>query len=285
MTESTSRKSQRIQTLHKRVEEIIRQERTNHSRPEALRKILSVIDLTSLSGQETRDDIRALCNMAKGSLALHSDIPSAAAICIFPEHVSLAKEELGDTDVLVATVAGGFPGGDTPTALKVKEVQDAVASGADEIDMVMNYNRLLAGDLGAVHDDIAQVKSACRDLDLKVILETGRLGTPDKVRQAAEIAIEAGADFIKTSTGKTEPAATEEAALVMLQVIRDYYRTTGIFIGFKPAGGIREPMQAFRYLSLVYHVLGGQWLTPSLFRIGASQLYSRAADELKAIRT
>jgi deoxyribose-phosphate aldolase len=272
-------------SLHKKVEEILRHELHNHSRPEALRKILSVIDLTSLSGTETRDDIHALCNLAKGVSDTQSIIPSAAAVCIYPEHIRQAREELGDTDVLVATVAGGFPGGDTPTAVKVKEVQDAVAEGADEIDMVINYKRLLAGDHRAVHDDIVQVKSACRDLDLKVILETGQLGSPDHIRRAAEIAIEAGADFIKTSTGKTEPAASGEAALVMLNVIKEYYRSTGIFIGFKPAGGIREPMQAFTYLSLVYNVLGAQWLNPSLFRIGASQLYTKVSEQLLAIRT
>ncbi|HRZ78113.1 MAG TPA: deoxyribose-phosphate aldolase, partial [Bacteroidales bacterium] len=232
---------------------------------------------------ETRDDISALCRLARGWESPQGPVPSVAAVCIYPEHVRQAKDELSDTEILVATVAGGFPGGETPTRIKVEEVQEAVAYGADEIDMVMNYSLFLKGDFRAVHDDIVQVKSACRDLDLKVILETGKLGDPASIRHAAEIAIEAGADFIKTSTGKTDPAATEEAALVMLQVIKEYYHDTGIFIGFKPAGGIREPRFAFHYLSLVYHVLGGQWLKPSLFRIGASQLLGSTRDELLSL--
>jgi deoxyribose-phosphate aldolase len=267
--------------LSKRVAKIIKAEIANHSRIEALRKILSVIDLTSLKGDEKEDDILALCTLARSFANEEKGIPPVAAICIYPPHIPQAADLLSDTDILLATVAGGFPDGNTPTALKVEEVREAVKYGADEIDMVMNYALFLEGKYEAVSDDIATVKSVCRDIDLKVILETGKLGSPDNIRKASEIAIEAGADFLKTSTGKTEPAATLEALLVMSEVVKEYYDQTGIIIGLKPAGGIREPLQAFHYLSIVYHILGGQWLSPDFFRIGASQLAVKVFEELQ----
>lgn len=267
--------------LSKRVDKIIKAELANHSRIEALRKILSVIDLTSLKGDEKEEDIVALCKLARSFPDEEQSIPGVAAICIYPGFIPQAADLLSDTDVLLATVAGGFPGGDTPTALKVEEVRAAQKLGAEEIDMVMNYSLFLEGKYEAVADDIAAVKSVCRDIDLKVILETGKLGSFDNIRKASEIAIEAGADFLKTSTGKTEPAATLEALLVMSEVVKEYYEQTGIIIGLKPAGGIREPIQAFQYLSIVYHILGGQWLSPEFFRIGASQLAVRVYEELQ----
>lgn len=265
-----------------RIDNIIRSELANHSRPEALKKILSVIDLTSLRGDEKAEDIHKLCQLARSFEDEDHGIPSVAAICIYPEFIEKAREEISDADINIATVAGGFPNGDTPTKKKIEEVVEALKFGADEIDMVMNYPLFLQGKYEAVHDDIAMVKSVCRDIDLKVILETGKLGSPDNIRKASEVAIEAGADFIKTSTGKVEPAATEEAVLIMADVILEYYQNTGIIIGLKPAGGIREPLQAFRFLSIVYHVLGAQWLDPESFRIGASQLAEKILTEIKS---
>lgn len=268
--------------LQKRVEEIIKTELANHSRPEALKKILSVIDLTSLSGEEKPEDIEKLCRLARSFENEEQGISNVAAICIYPQFVEQARNELSDTDIIIATVAGGFPGGDTPTKAKIDEVVQALEFGADEIDMVMNYNLFLQGKYEAVNDDIANVKSVCRDIDLKVILETGKLGSPENIRKASDIAIEAGADFIKTSTGKIQPAATEEAVLIMAEAVRDYYEKTGIIIGIKAAGGIRESMQAFHYLGIVYNILGAQWLSPAYFRIGASQLAETVMQEIEA---
>ena len=201
-----------------------------------------------------------------------ADLPTVAAVCVYPNFVGLAKKCLGDSKIKVASVATAFPSGNSTLEAKLQDVKYAVEAGADEIDMVISRGRFHQGDHQYVFDEIAAVKEACRTARLKVILETGELGTFDKVRQASDIAIAAGADFIKTSTGKIKPAATLPVTLVMLQAIRDYFLKTGQHVGMKPAGGISNAKLALHYLIMVKEVLGDDWLTNHLFRFGASSL-------------
>jgi deoxyribose-phosphate aldolase len=199
-------------------------------------------------------------------------VPSCAAVCVYPNFVRVAKKFLGDSGVKVASVATAFPTGLMPLKLKLEEVRSASRDGADEIDMVINRGVFLSGDHARIFDEIAATKEACGTAHLKVILETGELQTYDNVRIASEIAMRAGADFIKTSTGKVSPATTMPVTLVMLEAIRDFFYETGIRIGMKPAGGIRTAKQALAYLVMVKETLGDDWLTPDLFRFGASTL-------------
>src|SRR6266852_5962215 len=238
----------------------------------ALDLAIRCIDLTTLEGSDTPGKVAALC--AKGIRPKPGDpsIPSVAAICIYPARVADAKLHLRGSSVRVASVATAFPSGQSFTSVKVAEVKDAVAAGADEVDMVIDRGAFLSGDHEKVYEEIVAVKDACGAAHLKVILETGELVTYDNVRIASQIAMEAGGDFIKTSTGKVAPAATMPVTLVMLEAIRDYFYATGIRIGMKPAGGIRNSKQALHYLVMVRETLGDDWLTPELFRFGASTL-------------
>jgi len=238
----------------------------------AIDTAISMIDLTTLEGQDTPGKVRALC--AKGIRPDPTDLscPKVAAICVYPDLVATAKEQLGDSGVKVASVATNFPSGRAALPVKLADVRAAVASGADEIDMVIDRGAFLSGRYLQVYDEIAQVKAACGDAHLKVILETGELATYDNVRRASWLAMLAGGDFIKTSTGKVSPAATLPVTLVMLAAVRDFRDTTGRQIGVKPAGGIRTTKDAMRYLVLVNETAGDDWLTPDWFRIGASGL-------------
>jgi deoxyribose-phosphate aldolase len=213
------------------------------------------------------------------------DTPSCAAVCVYPKLVPVAKAALAGSRVLVASVATAFPSGLSPLDVKLADVRRAVELGADEIDMVIDRGAMLAGEHGAVFDEIAAVKEACGAAHLKVILETGELGSYDRVRKASQIAMLAGADFIKTSTGKIVPAATPPVTLVMLEAIRDFYYATGRRIGMKPAGGIRTAKQALHYLVMVKETLGDAWLTPDLFRFGASTLLNDVLMQLEKERT
>jgi deoxyribose-phosphate aldolase len=199
-------------------------------------------------------------------------VPKVAAVCVYPTLVRLAKKELGDSGIHVAAVATGFPSGQYPLNVKLDDTRYAVGEGADEIDMVISRGHFLSGDYAYVFDEIAQVKEACGPAHLKVILETGELSTYDNVRKASDLAMHAGADFIKTSTGKVVPAATLPVTMVMLEAIRDFYRATGKKIGMKPAGGIATAKVALQYLVVLRETLGEDWLNPNLFRIGASRL-------------
>ncbi|MDG2185491.1 MAG: deoxyribose-phosphate aldolase [Mariniblastus sp.] len=239
---------------------------------QGLKMVLSMIDLTTLEGMDTPGKVRQLCTKA---LHLHdevADLPPVAAVCVYPNFVALAKQELAGTEVKVASVATAFPSGHSSLELKLAEVQYALESGADEIDMVISRGRFHSGDFNYVFDEISAVKEACGSTRLKVILETGELGTFDKVRHASDLAMEAGADFIKTSTGKIKPAATMPVTLVMLQAIRDYHRRTGRQVGMKPAGGISKSKLALHYLVMVQETLGTAWLDNHWFRFGASSL-------------
>src|SRR6185437_16246839 len=235
--------------------------------------------------KDTPGKVRSLC--AKALLPLDRDpsIGPCAAICVYPNHVKTAKRALAGSTVKVASVATAFPSGQSPLAIKLEDVRRAVEFGADEIDMVIDRGAMLAGDYAKVFDEIAATKEACGAAHLKVILETGELGSYDVVRRASEIGIAAGGDFIKTSTGKIQPAATPAVTLVMLETIRDHYYATGRKIGMKPAGGVRTAKQALHYLVIVKETLGDAWLTPDLFRFGASALLNDVLMQLEKERT
>ncbi len=238
-----------------------------------LKMAAAMMDLTTLEGKDTPGKVAYLCRKALQPAEAKYNVPSCAAVCVYPNMVRYARRFLGDNSpVKVASVATGFPSGQYPLRTKLEETRRAVDDGSDEIDMVIDRNAFLTGDHAKVADEIAAVKEACGPAHLKVILETGELITYDNVRVASRIAMDAGADFIKTSTGKVQPAATMPVTLVMLEAIRDYFFETGIRIGMKPAGGIRTAKQSLAYLVMVKETLGDDWLTPDLFRIGASTL-------------
>ena len=239
---------------------------------QGLKLAVSMMDLTTLEGKDTPGKIAFLCRKAMHPADPRYQVPSCAAVCVYPNLVRVARKFLGDSKVKVASVATAFPSGLMPIKLKLEEVRTAVRNGADEIDMVIDRGVFLAGDHNRVFDEISATKEACGPAHLKVILETGELQTYDNVRIASEIAMRAGADFIKTSTGKVSPAATMPVTLVMLEAIRDFFYETGIRIGMKPAGGIRTAKQALAYLVMLKETLGDDWLTPDLFRFGASTL-------------
>jgi len=238
-----------------------------------LKMVSSMMDLTTLEGKDTPGKVAYLCRKALRPAEPKYGVPPCAAVCVYPNMVRYARRFLGnDSPVHVASVATGFPSGQYPLRTRLEETRRAVSDGADEIDMVIDRHALIVGDHAKVFDEIVAVKGACGPAHLKVILETGELVTYDNVRVASHIAMEAGADFIKTSTGKVQPAATMPVTLVMLEAIRDYFFETGIRIGMKPAGGIRTSKQALAYLVMVKETLGDDWLTPDLFRFGASTL-------------
>jgi len=250
------------------------------SKDALLRMALSMVDLTTLEGRDTPQRVRALCHKAKRPLQERPDLPSVAAVCVYPAMVPHARAALDGSDVKLAAVATGFPSGQIPLPHKLAEVRSTVAAGADEIDMVIDRGAFLAGDDAKVFDEIAATKDACGDARLKVILETGELGTLDHVACASRLAIGAGADFIKTSTGKISPAATLDVTLVMLEAIREHYLATGVQIGMKPAGGIRDSKLALHYLVLVAETLGADWMNNHWFRFGASSLVNDLLRQL-----
>jgi deoxyribose-phosphate aldolase len=251
----------------------------------ALELAIRCCDLTTLEGQDTPGKVAALCSKAIRPDPGDPSVPSTAAICVYPNLVPTARERLEGSGVKVAAVATGFPSGQYPTKLKVADVRSAVELGAQEIDMVIDRGAFLSGRYAKVYDEIVQVKEACGDVHLKVILETGELGTYDNVRRATLLAIAGGADFVKTSTGKVNPAATLPVALCMLEAVRDVYEETGRRIGFKAAGGIRQAKQAVQHLVLVHETLGPDWLTPDLYRLGASSLLNDILMQLRKEKT
>jgi deoxyribose-phosphate aldolase len=242
------------------------------AKAQAIDLAISMVDLTTLEGADTPGKVRALC--AKGAHPDPSDpdVPKVAAICVYSDLVGVAVHALKGTGVGVASVATAFPSGRAPLEAKLADTRRAVADGADEIDMVIDRGAFLAGDYRKVYDEIVAVKEACDQAHLKVILETGELATYDNVRRASWLAMYAGADFIKTSTGKVAPAATLPVTLIMLEAVRDFRARTGRQVGVKPAGGIRTTKDAIKYLVLVNETAGPDWLTPEWFRLGASSL-------------
>ena len=249
-----------------------------------LKLAVSMMDLTTLEGKDSPGKVQQMCQKARWPHE-SPDIPSCGAVCVYPKLVPVAKKALEGSTVKVASVATAFPSGLSPLEVKLADVRWAVELGADEIDMVIDRGAMLSGEHHAVFDEIAAVKEACGRAHLKVILETGELGSYDVVRKASQIAMLAGADFIKTSTGKIQPAATPPVTLVMLEAIRDFYYATGRRIGMKPAGGIRTAKQALHYLVMVKETLGDAWLTNDLFRFGASTLLNDVLMQLEKERT
>src|SRR5438105_2356775 len=251
----------------------------------ALDLAVRMIDLTTLEGSDTPGKVAALASKGIRPDPADLAVPSVAAICVYPNLVPTAVERTRGSSVKVASVATAFPSGQAPTHVKVAEVRDVVEMGADEVDMVIDRGAFLSGRYAKVYDEIVQVREACGDAHLKVILETGELGTYDNVRRAALLAIAAGADFVKTSTGKIAPAATLPVALCMLEAVRDVYAETGRRVGFKAAGGIRQAKQAVQHLVLVHETLGPEWLTPELYRLGASSLLNDILMQLRKEKT
>lgn len=255
------------------------------SKTDGLKLALSMIDLTTLEGKDTPGKVRQLCYKA---LHLHDsmqDLPTVAAVCVYPTYVALAKKELEGSGIQVASVATAFPSGQSSLETKLLDTRFAVDQGADEIDMVISRGEFLSGHYAYVFDEIAAVKEACGNAHLKVILETGELDTLDNVRKASELAMHAGADFIKTSTGKIQPAATLPVTYVMLDAIKDYYLKTGKQIGMKPAGGISTSKLALQYLVMLNEMLGEQWMNKAYFRFGASSLANDILMQLAKAET
>ena len=244
----------------------------NESKRQGLLMALNMIDLTTLEGKDTPGKVRQMCYKAAHLHDQLPGLPTVAAVCVYPSMVRLAKNELKDSGIKVASVSTAFPSGQAPSEVKIIDTRFAVEEGADEIDMVISRGKFLAGDYNFVFDEIAAIKEVCGKARLKVILETGELATLDNVRKASDLAIHAGADFIKTSTGKIQPAATMQVTYTMLMAIRDHYDKTGKMVGMKPAGGISTSKLALHNLVMVKEVLGDAWLTNEWFRFGASSL-------------
>src|SRR5215831_10570032 len=267
--------------LEERAATLAKRSIKRESKVQALELAVRMMDLTTLEGQDTPGKVAAICSKALRPDPVDLSIPPVAAVCVYPNLVATAKERLRGSGVKVASVATMFPSGQSPTELKVAEARAVVELGADEVDMVIDRGAFLSGRYAKVYDEIVRVKEACGSAHLKVILETGELGTYDNVRRASLLAMAAGGDFVKTSTGKVSPAATLPVALVMLEAIRDVYEETGRRVGFKPAGGIRNAKQAVQHLVLVHETLGVEWLTPDLYRFGASSLLNDILMQLR----
>ena len=282
---------QKMQSFHKytashsdlknRVQEIIEQEKDSINRQHVLKEILGLIDLTTLNGDDTDEKVEKLCDHALSFYQEKKGIPNVAAVCVYPVFAAIVHQKLKNTKIKTACVAGAFPSGQSPLEVRIAEVEYAVEQGANEIDMVISRGKLIGGDEDFVWDEVSQIKEACGEAHLKVILETGELKTVELIRKASELSILGGGNFLKTSTGKIQPAATPEAFLIMLDTIKEFYDKTGEMIGIKAAGGISEPEDALLYYLLVKGVLGSQWLTAEYCRIGASRLADILMDEIE----
>lgn len=257
------------ESIHRRIEQIFSLEIPADRKNELYIRMLGWLDMTTLEGSDTENRVISLCEKSRFSLS-NDQFPDAAAVCVYPSLVRIARKSLQGTAIRVASVAGGFPSGQTGLKVKLEEVKWAISEGADEIDTVISRGKLIQGNDSEVFDEIAAIREVCGDIHLKVILETGELPSIGLIRQASALAIEAGAGFIKTSTGKIDTGATPEAMVIMLDTIREYLEKTGKSIGIKPAGGIRTPAQALGHFMLVDNILGSDWLDPSFFRMGAS---------------
>ncbi len=271
--------------IEERADRITKRSIKKETKVNGLKLALNMIDLTTLEGKDTDGKVKQMCYKARHLLDTYPGLPTVAAVCVYPSMVKTAKGAVGDSGIKVASVATGFPSGQTTLDIKLNDTKFAVEQGADEVDMVISRGRFLAGDYNYVFEEIAAVKEACGNARLKVILETGELVTFDKVRRASDIAMYAGADFIKTSTGKISPAATLPVTLVMLQAIRDFYYKTGKMIGMKPAGGISKSKLALHYLVMLNEILGEAWMNNQWFRFGASSLANDVLMQLMKERT
>ena len=257
----------------------------NEAKLNGLKLVLNMIDLTTLEGKDTEGKVKQMCYKAMHLHDAYAGLPTVAAVCVYPSMVKTAKKAVEGSGIKVASVATAFPGGQSVREVKLRDTKYAVSQGADEIDMVISRGKFHEGEYNFVFDEIAAVKEACGDARLKVILETGELGTFDKVRRASDIAMYAGADFIKTSTGKIQPAATMPVTLVMLEAIRDFYYDTGKMIGMKPAGGISKSKLALHYLVMLKETLGDAWMNNEWFRFGASSLANDVLMQIVKLET
>lgn len=269
-------------TVERRVAPLRGRDLDGEARAKALRLLASLLDLTTLEATDTDAKVEALCRRALLPDPARPEIGPVAAVCVYPSLVSGAKAALEGSGVKLASVAGAFPSGLSPLEVKVLEIRRAIEMGASEIDAVLLRGAMLEGDEARVYEELVALREACGEVTLKVILETGELRDLSLIQRASRIAMLAGADFIKTSTGKVSPGASLEAALVMADAIRDFERETGKRVGLKVAGGIRKAEDALTYLALVEEVLGEAWLSPSLFRIGASSLLDDIVRALRA---
>ena len=259
--------------IEDRINRITKRSLKRESKLKGLEMILSMIDLTTLEGMDTVKKVEQLCYKATHLHNQIPNLPNVAAVCVYPNMVRTASKALKGSDVLVASVATAFPSGNSTLPIKINDTKEAIENGANEVDMVISRGKFHSGEYNYVFDEIAAIKDVCGENSrLKVILETGELGDYDHIRMASEIAINAGADFIKTSTGKISPAATLPITLVMLEAIKDHYYKTGKMVGMKPAGGISNAKLALQYLILVKETLGNLWLDKHWFRFGASSL-------------
>ncbi|MBS1744491.1 MAG: deoxyribose-phosphate aldolase [Bacteroidetes bacterium] len=271
--------------IEERASRVTKRSIKNETKVNGLMLALNMIDLTTLEGKDTDGKVKQLCYKAQHLLDTYPGLPTVAAVCVYPSMVKVAKTALGNSGIKVAAVATAFPSGQAPRDVKIRDTKFAVDQGADEIDMVISRGKFHMGEYNFVFDEIAAVKEACGNARLKVILETGELVTYDKVRRASDIAMYAGADFIKTSTGKISPAATLPVTLVMLEAIRDFYYKTGKKIAMKPAGGISKAKLALHYLVLLNEVLGEEWMNNEWFRFGASSLANDILMQLMKQKT
>lgn len=269
-----------LQDTNQRIEAIVSEGLKSVNTIDAYRTILSLVDLTTLEGSDNEAKIKVLCKQAESFKDQGDKVPNVAAVCVYPPFVKQAKALLKGKSINVASVAGAFPSGQSPIEIKVAEIKYAVSEGADEIDMVISRGKFLSGDYKTVGEEISAIKEACGETHLKVILETGELQSLNNIRLASDIAIASGGDFIKTSTGKIQPAATEQAFIVMLDAIKSEFDRSGKMIGIKPAGGIAEPEDALRYYLLVESILGNKWLNAELFRFGASRLATKILNKI-----
>ena len=271
--------------VNERIERFCSRSIKKASKAAGLKLAISMIDLTTLEGKDTPGKVKQLCYKAMHPHDSIKDVPTVAAVCVYPAYVGTAKKALQGSDIKVASVATAFPSGQSNLKVKLNDVKFAVEQGADEIDMVISRGQFLAGNYQYVFDEIASVKEACGEAHLKVILETGELDTLDNVRKVSEIAMHAGANFIKTSTGKIQPAATMQVTYVMLDAIKDFYLKTGKMIGMKPAGGISTAKIALQYLVMLNEVLGEKWMNKNYFRFGASSLVNDLLMQLVKTET
>ena len=267
--------------VKERVDRFCKRSIKKSAKKQALYLTLSMIDLTTLDGKDSSEKVKKLCYKAQHLDDFITGLPNVAAVCVYPTLVEIAKKELRGSNINVASVATAFPSGHSTLEVKKEETKFAINSGADEIDMVISRGKFLSGEYNYVYDEIAAIKEVCGQVHLKVILETGELGSLDNVRKASDIAMYAGADFIKTSTGKISPASSMPVTFVMLNAIKDFYKKTGVKVGMKPAGGISTSKIALQYLVMLKEVLGAEWMNKKLFRFGASSL---ANDVLMQIR-
>jgi len=267
--------------VKERVDRFCKRSIKKSAKKQALYLTLSMIDLTTLDGKDSPEKVKKLCYKAQHLDDFITGLPNVAAVCVYPTLVEIAKKELRGSNINVASVATAFPSGHSTLEVKKEETKFAINSGADEIDMVISRGKFLSGEYNYVYDEIAAIKEVCGQVHLKVILETGELGSLDNVRKASDIAMYAGADFIKTSTGKISPASSMPVTFVMLNAIKDFYKKTGVKVGMKPAGGISTSKIALQYLVMLKEVLGAEWMNKKLFRFGASSLANDVLMQIK----